>query len=113
MLNIVLATLAIAYACWVCYLSVENILRAKAAGLLTMPAYALGLPLLIVGMVTDFVLNITVATVILVELPREFTVTARLRRHFAAGSGYRYRVACYMGRHFLNPFDKNGNHLVP
>lgn len=98
------------YAVWVFYLAVMNLKRAKDAGTLTKTAFLLGQPVLYVGLLLDFVANLTLMTVILLELPREVLVTARLKRHIK-GTGWRSTVAFWFGLHILNAFDPSGNHL--
>jgi hypothetical protein len=98
------------YALWIFYLAVMNLKRAKDAGLLTKTAMALGYPVLIVGYVLDFWVNITVMTFLLMEFPRETTVTARLKRHNNQSSGWRKSVALW-AEPLLDPYDPSGNHI--
>ena len=67
------------YALWLFYLAVMNLKRVKDAGKLTKAALILGYPILIVGYVLDFISNILVMTVLLLELPRELLVTPALK----------------------------------
>ncbi len=47
---------------------------------------------------------------LLAELPRETTVTARLKRHKYA-TGWRGRVARWVAAHLLDAFDPDGKHI--
>lgn len=98
------------YALWVLYLAVMNLSRVKKLGKLSRSAYVLGVPVLVVGLALDFLVNVLVMTVILLELPREATVTSRLKRHNQTGSGYRKRVAAWF-EPILDPFDPSGDHV--
>ena len=63
-------------------------------------------------LVLDFVVNI-VASIPLLELPRwdkgEFLLSPRLERH-KQGDTWRYFVAAWICEHFLNQFDRSGDH---
>lgn len=98
------------YALWVLYLAVMNLRRAKHAGLLTRTAYVMGLPMLGVGLVLDFLVNAVPMTLILLELPREWTVSARLKRHNLHSTGWRKSVALWF-EPLLDPFDHTGDHI--
>jgi hypothetical protein len=97
------------YALWVFYLAVMNLKRAKDAGLLSKTAMALGYPVLIVGYLLDCFVNVFVMTFLLLELPRETTVTSRLKRH-NKGTGWRKAVAAW-AEPLLDPYDPSGDHI--
>lgn len=105
-----LSIIVLPYMTWLFYLSVMALMRARDAGTLSPFASALGYPLLVVGYVLDFATNVVICTPILLELPQETTVTARLSRHKKAG-GWRGVVATWVGNHLLDPFDPDGRHL--
>lgn len=98
------------YATWILYLAVMNLDRAKRAGTLSPTAFKLGMPLLIVGYLLDFLLNATVLTFVLVELPRETTVTSRLKRHHKTSAGWRLAVVLWL-EPLLDPFCASGDHI--
>jgi len=98
------------YALWVFFLAVMNLARAKDAGQLTATAKALGYPVLIVGYVLDCFVNMTVMTVLLLEIPQETTVTSRLSRHLNEGEGWRKAIAAWVAP-LLDPYDPSGKHL--
>jgi ABC-type maltose transport system permease subunit len=101
-----LICVAVIYALWVLFLAVMSLDRAKRAGTLRPIAFALGIPLLAIGLFIDFLSNVFIMTFVLLELPREWTVTARLRRHIK-GSGWKRSVALYICGTFLDYFDPN------
>jgi len=102
--------LGLTYATWVFYLAVMNLAKAKKAGLLSRTALVLGTPVLIVGYLLDFLLNVTVMSLVLLELPQETTVTARLKRHHAESAGWRLAVVLWF-EPLLDPYDPSGNHI--
>ena len=104
------AILLLPYATWLIYLAVMALKRARDDGKLTAFATALGYPLLMAGYAIDFFTNVLICTPLLLELPQETTVTARLSRHKKAG-GWRGSVATWVGDHLLDPFDPDGSHI--
>jgi hypothetical protein len=108
---IVPGAFAASYVTWVMYLAVMTLERSRNANALPKPAYYLGLPLLYVGLVVDFLLNVTVASVLFIEIPHEWTVSARTKRHFFEPSGWRHAIAVWLAHNLLNPFDPAGAHV--
>lgn len=104
------ASTAAFYALWVFYLAVMNLSRAKKAGQLSTTALILGTPVLIVGYLLDFIVNVFVMTLVLLERPQELTVTARLKRHHAESTGWRLAVVLWF-EPILDPFDPSGDHV--
>jgi hypothetical protein len=105
----VLAFLAV-WVLWVFYLAVMCLERARRAGTLRPWAYRLGLPVLYVGWLLDFLVNVAVFTFVMLEPPRELTVSARLSRHIAHGRGWRQRLAMWFCHTLLDTFDPSGCH---
>lgn len=103
-------SIASAYALWGAYVLIMNIKRARDAGTLSRVAYVLGVPILIIGYLLDFIVNVGPCTVLFLEPPRETTVTARLKRHRDADN-WRGRLARWMAAHLLDPFDPDGRHV--
>ena len=98
------------YVLWIFFLAVMNLKRAKQAGQLSSTARFLGTPVLIVGYLLDAFVNIFVMTLLMLELPEELTVTARLKRHINYTSGFRHRFALWF-QPLLDPYDPSGKHL--
>lgn len=101
--------LASFYLLWVLYLAVMNLKRVRDAGQLPKQALVLGYPLLVFGLLTDLICNILLSIPML-EMPQEWTVTARLKRHNKAASGWRKQVALWF-EPILDPFDPSGDHI--
>ena len=111
MIDAALISLSATYALWVFYLAVMALKRASDAGQLSPLAYALGLPVLKVGLVLDVLVNLVVMTVVLLELPREWLVTTRLKRHNKDADGWRKRLVAVVFEPLLDPFDPSGDHI--
>ncbi len=106
----ILASFLTTYALYVIYGSVMNIKRVRDAGKLTTMGKVLGYPTLIIGLFLDFLVNAFVMTFIMLELPREFTVTSRLKRHHAESTGWRLAIVKFF-EPVLDPLDPSGDHI--
>jgi hypothetical protein len=102
--------LGITYALYVFYAAVMNIQRVRDMGKLTWMGYVLGYPTLFIGLFLDLLVNWFVMTFILLELPREFTVTSRLKRHNQNSTGWRKAVVKFF-EPVLDPLDPSGDHI--
>ena len=109
MINI-LIILGATYALYVFYAAVMNIKRVRDAGKLTWVGKALGYPTLVIGLLLDLFVNLTLMTIVLLELPRELTVTARLKRHHKESTGWRLAVVKFF-EPVLDPLDPSGDHI--
>ena len=105
-----LAGVLLLWALCVFFLAVMTLKRAKDAGLLGFWAKVFGYPVLFIGLALDFLANVLVLSVLLLELPREGTVTSRLKRHNATSTGWRKAVAVW-AEPLLDPFDPSGDHI--
>ena len=61
--------------------------------------------LLFFGLILDFLLNVTVASVLFHEPPKEWLLTERLKRMKREGNAYQRAVAYWICEHLLNQFD--------
>ncbi len=61
---------------------------------------------LAIGLISDWLLNFIVCTVIFLEWPQEILTTERVRRHKFHSTGWRHNLAVYFCQHWLTPFDK-------
>lgn len=102
-------SLAVTYGLYVFYCAVMNIKRVRDMGKLTKLGMAFGYPTLIIGLVLDLLVNVFVMTLIMLELPRELTVTSRLKRH-QASTGWRLAVVKFF-EPVLDPLDPSGDHI--
>jgi uncharacterized membrane protein len=98
------------FSLWGQYLAVTALMRARDAGSLTKPAEFIGKIVLAIGYLSDFLVNVLVCTVLFLELPREWVVTARVSRHKKTSTGYRQALAAWVCVNLLDPFDPSGCH---
>lgn len=99
-----------AYFVWILFLSIMCLATARAAGKLPMAAVRIAYPLLAIGYVSDFSLNVFVASWLFLEPPRELLVTSRLTRHIKADAGWRKRLATWICKNLLDWADPKGCH---
>lgn len=96
---------------WGTYVLIMGLYRAKLDGRLTPLTYAMSLPFLLVGLVMDVLANLTVASIVFLEPPRELLVTDRLQRHIATRRGtWRYHLATWVCTRLLDFVDPTGAH---
>jgi hypothetical protein len=102
--------LGVTYALYVFYAAVMNIKRVRDMGKLTRLGYAFGYPTLLLGYTLDVLCNVFVMTIVFLELPRETTVTARMKRHNRSSTGWRLSVVRFF-EPLLDPLDPSGDHI--
>lgn len=95
---------------WGVYVLVMGLYRAHLQGRLTKLTLVLGLPFIAIGYLMDILANIFIATIVFMELPKEWLVTSRLIRHQHEGYGWRALLSFYICEHLLDVFDPKGNH---
>lgn len=105
-----LFALCATYALFVFYAAVMNIKRVRGMGNLSWFGKVLGYPTLAIGLVLDLVVNVVLMTPLLMELPRELTVTARLKRHNRESTGWRLAAVKFF-EPVLDPLDPSGDHI--
>lgn len=98
------------YFLWIFYLAVMTLKRARDENLLTKTATVFGIPVLVIGLILDFIANVFVMSLMLLELPKETTVTARLKRHNKESTGWRLSIVKW-AEPLLDPFDPSGDHV--
>ena len=84
--------------------------EARDAGRLTTWNTRIGYSVLVVGYALDCVVNMTLAVLLFLELPKETTVSARINRLVLTDTGWRQRVALWVRRTLLATFDPSGRH---
>ena len=96
---------------WALYVLVMGLYRAHLMKNLTKLTYVLGAPWLILGLAFDFIANIFIATIIFLDLPREYLVTARLKRYIKDDpEEWRGKFSNWICNNLLDVFDPSGNH---
>lgn len=97
------------YVFFLVYVTCMNIIRAHDEGKLNGLLWVLSLPLVIVGLLIDFLHQVTLFNLIFWDWPRDLTVTARLKRHIR-DTTFRGHIARFLCVYVLSPFDHTGNH---
>jgi hypothetical protein len=96
---------------WLFFLAVMHLKQVRDAGRMPKFAERAGTVLLIVGLVLDFLCNVIAATLLFNEVPREWLVTQRLKRHRYGPPGWRQLVAVWLAVNLLDAFDPAGIHV--
>lgn len=93
------------YRLWVYYVAVMHLKKIRDTTGLGPEVKTLGTLALIEGYLLDAFINIFVLSFILLEIPREWTVSERLERHFLRPDGWRMGIVLWFDK-ILNPFDE-------
>ena len=109
-LEVIGLLLAIMWTFWAVYVLVMGVYRAHLSGRLGTVALILGLPIVIVGILLDALVNIFIATFIFMDLPREFLMTSRMIRYRNTETGWRAKLSQLICDNLLDIFDPSGNH---
>ena len=104
--------LAAFYLLWLLYVLTTAFYRAWLNKRLTRFALVLASPFLLAMGVVDVAVNLTAASVLFAELPREWLVTTRLSRHLHDEGGWRRTLARSICHCMLDPFDPRGQHCA-
>lgn len=105
----VMLTALFLYVFWLLYLAIMSLYRAYKNGTLSLVSKVLGYPILAIGLVFDVLANITIFSLVFLELPKEWLVTDRLKKHIKTAS-WRGKLAGFICHHLLSPFDPTGDH---
>ena len=98
------------WAFWVLYVFTMGLYRAFLAGRLKGLSLFMCSPFVVVAFVVDFIAQMTVFSVVFLDLPKHWLVTNRLRAYIAGPDNWRRRLADYLCHHLLDPFDPTGAH---
>lgn len=95
---------------WIYYLAVMNLKRVKNLGLLHGYAKIFGAGALIIGYLLDAYLNIVLFTILSGRLPRELTVSERLKKYNRETGTWGKKLAVWF-EPLLDPYDPSGDHI--
>lgn len=100
------------YVLWCFYIAVMAIKRVNDTVGLTMPMKVFSLPIVMTGILLDWMLNMTLFTVLFWELPasRGELVTGRLKR-WRHADGFRQKLSSWLATMLLDNFDPMGRHV--
>ena len=108
-LRAALLTLAALWAFWALYVFTMGLYRAFLKRRLSLIMCS---PVVALAFALDVVMQLTVFTIVFLELPRDPLVTYRLRRYMRElpPEHWRRRWTDYLCKHLLDPFDPTGSH---
>lgn len=96
---------------WVLYVFVMSLKRVREQGLLSNTALVCGSALAVPAVVIDVAVNITIRTVLFLDIPREWTLSSRLSRYWEGEPCWRRSISAWIATALLNPFDPSGKHI--
>lgn len=94
---------------FIMYVASMNMIRAYKEHKLNWLLWILCLPFVALSWVIDVIHNLTLFSVLFFELPRELTVTDRLKRHVKEQT-FRGKLARWLSHTILDQFDHTGSH---
>lgn len=95
---------------FIIYVASMGMVRAHKEDKLNVLLWILCLPFVALSWLIDVLHNMTLFTVIFLEVPKELTVTDRLKRH-SKQKTFRGKLSNWIADTLLNPFDYSGNHI--
>lgn len=98
---------------WCGFVAVMHIRRVRDQWGLTLAQKICGYPLLAVGYALDVALQITLATVVFVREPEDWTISERLMRYRRERDDWRHDLAVWIQERLLADFDVSGDHGTP
>lgn len=109
-LHLLIGAVMALYGLWILYLAIMALYSARESKSLTAWAARLAYPILMLGYLVDFLVNVTLLSVIMLEVPQELLVTSRLTRHINDESSWRKSVATWICQNLLDFADPSGCH---
>ena len=107
----ILAIILFIWCFWALYVFAMGVYRAHLNDKLYGLNKIMAMPIIALAYLVDIFANLTLATIIFLDLPKETLVTSRLQRYMAGNQdSWRYKLAKYVCDHMLDIFDPNGNH---
>ena len=91
------------------YIGAMGIMRAYHAKQLNVWLYVMCLPFLVIAYLYAVLSNLTIVSIIYVELPKQLTVTERLKKHIDSQT-WRGELSRFICKKILSPFDHTGDH---
>ena len=103
-------TVLLLWVFWAFYVLVMGIYRAYLAKRLGIINLILGAPFVVVGLLLDMFVNVVIAPIIFLDLPKELLLTTRLTKYRTCDSLWRRTIAAFICDNLLDVFDPSGNH---
>ncbi len=110
-LHLIFAAVAAIWPLWVIYVAVMRLQMVRDTVGLTLGQKVLGYPALLVGLALDLLVNVVVGSIVLLEPPQEYTLSARLwRLSNDPTETWRRRAALWVRKELLDSIDPRGYH---
>ena len=111
-ISTIIFILLILWSLWILYVAMMNIERSSMQNALPWQAKLMVYPTMLVFDIIEFIANVFVCTLIFLDIPRELTVSDRLRRYYInqERSGWRMVIVNFI-KPMLDPFDHKGPHI--
>jgi hypothetical protein len=111
-ISTVLIFLLSLWALWILYIAMMNVKRALMQGDIPWQAKLLVVPTRAIFDVIEFFCNVVVCTVVFLDLPKEITVSDRLRRYHRNNLCPKWRMVIVdFIKPMIDPFDPEGTHI--
>lgn len=108
---ILVASILAIWPLWIIYVAVMRMQMVRDTVGLTVGQKVMGYPALLVGLALDLLVNVVVGSLVLLELPQEYTLSARLwRLSNDEGETWRRRAALWVRKELLDSIDPRGYH---
>ena len=99
---------------WCFYLAIMNLVQVRDGPGLNAESKKLGLLILIPGYISDALCNIVWASLIMLQRPRELTVTSRIQKLIdQPNDSYQRRLALWIAVKLLNPYSHEPHIRIP
>jgi hypothetical protein len=109
-LLLLLVFVAAPWALWIFYTAARRLKMVRDTGDLTLAMKVFGYPTLALGLALDLFVNVIVGSLLFLEPPREWTLSARLWRLSNGDAGWRQRLALAIRSALLDAIDPKGIH---
>jgi hypothetical protein len=109
-MNTLLNFLGSIWLLWLVYVLILGCYRAHLAGRLVGITKWLALPLIAIGYLSDSLINLTLASIVFLDPPKEILFTTRLSRYIKEGTDWRFIIAKRICDDLLDVFDPSGQH---
>lgn len=98
------------YLLWVLYLASMNLIASYEVKKIGIVGMIFGMPVVLFGIIIDCLINITVMTLVFLQLPKQWLLTDRLKTLIRTDLSWRGDLALWICKNLLNPFDHTGDH---
>jgi len=105
-----LVALGAVHVLWGMFVICMALKRVQDAGQLTLAMKLFGYPFLLLGLVVDVAVNVVIGSLLFLEPPREWLLSARLWRLSNGRPSWRQRIALKIRTQLLDSIDPSGIH---